>query len=41
MAWIDYKMAYDMVPQIWILHCLKMYKLPDQVVQLIEKTMQT
>ena len=27
MAWIDYKKAYDMVPQSWILHCLKMYKI--------------
>ena len=41
MAWIDNKKAYDMVLQSWILHCLKMYKIPDQVVQFIEKTMQT
>ena len=27
MAWIDYKRAYDMVLQSWILHCLKMYKI--------------
>ena len=25
MAWIDYKKAYDMVLQGWIIHCLKMY----------------
>ena len=25
-AWIDYKKAYDMVPQSWIINCLKMYK---------------
>ena len=24
MAWIDYKRAYDMVPQSWIINCLKM-----------------
>ena len=41
MAWIDYKKAYDMVLQSWILYCLKMYKIPDQVVQFIEKTMKT
>ena len=35
------KKAYDMVPQSWIQHCLKMYKIPDQVVQFIEKTMGT
>ena len=27
MAWIDYKKTYDMIPQSWILHCLKMYKI--------------
>ena len=36
MAWIDYNKAYDIVP-----HCLKMYKTLDQVVQFIEKIMQT
>ena len=25
-AWIDYKKAYDMVPQSWIINCLKMYR---------------
>ena len=39
MAWIDYQKADDMVPQSWILHCLKMYKVPDQIVQFIERTM--
>ena len=34
LAWIDYKKAYDMIPQIWILHCLKMYEIPEQVVSL-------
>ena len=33
--------AYDMVPRRWILHCLKMYKIPDLIVQFIEKIMQT
>ena len=27
MVWIDYKKAYDMVPQSWILDCHKMYKI--------------
>ena len=30
MAWIDYKKAYDMVLQSWILHCLKMYKISHE-----------
>ena len=33
--------AYDMVPQTSILHCLKMYRIPNQVVLPIEKTVQT
>ena len=41
MAWIDYKKAYDMVPYSWTLHCIKMYKIPDQIVQFIEKTIKT
>ena len=41
MAWIDYKKAYYMVPKSWILHCLKMYKMPEQVIQFIDKTMDT
>ena len=40
MAWIDYKKAYDMVPQSWIIHGLKMYKIPHVVINFIEKTMQ-
>ena len=41
MGWIDYKKAYDMVPQRWILHCLKMYKISHEVINLIEQTMKT
>ena len=41
MAWIDYKKAYDMVPQSWILHCLKMYKISHEVINFIKQTMKT
>ena len=41
MAWLDYKKAYDMVPQSWILHCLKMYKISHEVINFIEQTMKT
>ena len=41
MAWIDYKMAYDVVPQRWIIHCLKMYKISHEVINIIEEIMQT
>ena len=41
MAWFDSKKAYDMLPQSWILHCLKMYKLSHKVINFIEQTMKT
>ena len=40
-ARIDYKKAYDMVPQSWIINCLKMYKISDEVINFTEKTMKT
>ena len=39
MAWIDYKKAYDMVPQSWIINCLKMYKISHEIINFIEKNM--
>ena len=39
MVWIDYKKAYDMVPRSWIINCLKMYKISDEVINFIGKTM--
>ena len=39
MAWIDYKKAYDMVPHSWKINSLKMYKIPNEVINLIDKTM--
>ena len=39
MAWIDYKKAYDMVPQSWIINCLKIYKISHEDINFIEKTM--
>ena len=41
MAWIDYKKVNGMVPQRWILYCLKIYKISHEVINFIEKTMQT
>ena len=41
MAWIDYKNAYDMVPQSWIINCLKIYKISHEVINFIERTMKT
>ena len=41
LAWIGYKKAYDMIPQSCIINCLKMYKISDEVINFIEKTMKT
>ena len=41
MSWINYKKAYDMAPQIWIINCPKMYKISHEVINFIEKTMKT
>ena len=37
MAWTDYKKAYDMVPQGWIINCLKLYKISHEIINFIEK----
>ena len=41
MAWIDNKKTYDMVPHSWIINSLKMYKISDEVINFIDKTMKT
>ena len=41
MAWIDYKKACDMVPHSWIINSLKMYKISDEVINFIDKTIKT
>ena len=41
MAWIDYKKANDMVPQSWVINCLKMYKISHEVINFTEKTQKT
>ena len=39
MAWVDYKKAYDMVPHSWIMECLKLVQVSDNVIDFIEKSM--
>ena len=41
MAWIDNKKVYDVVPQSWIINCLKMYKISHEVINFMEKTIKT
>ena len=31
-------LVYDRVPQSWIIHCLKMFKISDEVIKFIERT---
>ena len=38
---IVYQKANDMVPQSWIIQCLKIYKISHEIINFIEKTMQT
>ena len=38
MVWIDYQKAYDSVPHSWILKCLKMYRIADNVIMFLEKS---
>ena len=40
-VWIDYKKAYDMVPKSQMINCLKIYKISDEVINFIDKTMKT
>ena len=41
MAGLTTKRAYDAVPKSWILHCIKMFKIPDDVIQFIKKNLET
>ena len=35
------KKNYDMVPQSWILYCLRIYKISDGLIKFMEKAMET
>ena len=38
MLWIDYKKAYEIVPQSSIIDCPKIYKISDEIIKFIEYT---
>ena len=40
MIWIDYKKAYGSVPHSWILKCLKMFRIADNIIKFLERSMQ-
>ena len=39
MVWIDYKKAYDSVPHSWIIKCLKMMGVADNIIIFLEMSM--
>ena len=41
MLCIDHQKAYNMVPKSWLIDCLKMYKISNEVINFIEETMKT
>ena len=41
MAWIDYWKAYDMVPHSWIIECLEMFGIDENVKKFLTDSMQT
>ena len=38
MEWINYKKAYEIVPQNWIIDCFTVYKISSEVIRFIENT---
>ena len=35
MGWIDYKKAYDMVPHLWIIECLDLFGVAQNIKSLL------
>ena len=40
MAWIDYRKAYDMIPHLWILECMRLTGVSENIMQMVENSMQ-
>ena len=40
MAWIDYKKAYDMVPHLWIIECLDLFGVAENIKSLLVNSME-
>ena len=40
MAWIDYKKAYDMVPHLWIMECLDLFGVTENIKSLLVNSME-
>ena len=40
MAWIDYKKAYDVVPHSWIIECLNLFGVAENIKSLLVNSME-
>ena len=40
MAWIDYKKTYDMVPHSWIMECLDLFRVAENIKSLLVNSME-
>ena len=40
MAWIDYKKAYDMVPHSWIIECVDLLGVAENIKSLLVKSVE-
>ena len=40
MAWIDYRKAYDLVPQSWVNECMEMFEISENLRTFLQKSMQ-
>ena len=41
MNWIDYKKAYDMVPHSWIIECLDLFAVAENIKSLLVNSMKS
>ena len=40
MAWIDYRKAFDSLPHAWIVKCMNLYKVPQNIQNIVKSSMQ-
>ena len=41
MAWVDYRKAYDLVPHSWILECMRIFGIAENVTEFMKRSMAT
>ena len=39
MAWVDYRKEYDLVPHSWILECMSIFGIAENVTEFIKRSM--